>query len=87
MGIVSIFNFTTDTEQVTRTKLNNLVTNLVNEFNGNVENDNIKAAAGIVDSKLAQLTTADKVSGSTLTGLIFYENALVSYENTLVFVS
>lgn len=37
--------------------------------NGNIDNANIKAAAGIVDTKLAQITTAQKVHGSSLTGL------------------
>jgi hypothetical protein len=52
MGVVSTFNFTSDTETVTRVKLNNLVANLLNEFNGNVDNDNIKSGAGILASKL-----------------------------------
>lgn len=37
--------------------------------NGNIDNANIKAAAGIVDTKLAQITTASKVSGAALTSL------------------
>ena len=52
MGTVSTFTFTSDTETVTRTKLNNLVANLLSEFNGSVDNDNIKAPAGIKGSKL-----------------------------------
>lgn len=42
---------------------------LYNEINGNLDNANIKANAGIVDSKLAQITTAGKVSGASLTSL------------------
>lgn len=42
---------------------------IYSEFNGNVDNDNIKAGAGIVDTKLAQVTTASKVHGSSITGL------------------
>ena len=87
MGVISTFTFTSDTETVTKTKLNNLVANLKTEFNGSIDNDNIKASAGIVDSKLAQITTADKVSGSSIADLIFWENNFVSYENDLVFVS
>lgn len=64
MGIINIFNFTTDTEQVTRTKLNNLVTNLLNEFNGNIENVNVKAAAGIIGSKL-DLSAPGVIGGTT----------------------
>ena len=53
MGIVTTGTFTSDTETVTKTKLNDLTANLVTEFNGNIDNDNIKAAAGIVYSKLS----------------------------------
>jgi len=42
---------------------------LFNLVNGNIDNANIKANAGIVDSKLAQISTASKVSGSALTSL------------------
>jgi len=52
MGTVSVGTFTSDTETVTRTKLNALAANLVTEFNGNIDNDNIKAAANIAYSKL-----------------------------------
>lgn len=40
---------------------------LYDDYNGSIDNDNIKAAAAIEDSKLSQITTADKVSGSALT--------------------
>lgn len=40
-----------------------------NEFNGNIDNANIKAGAAIADSKLAQITTASKVNGTAITGL------------------
>ncbi len=36
---------------------------------GAIVNDDIDAAAGIVDTKLAQITTASKVSGAAITGL------------------
>jgi hypothetical protein len=54
------------TEQVTNTKLHNLldlatVTSIVNA--------DVSASAAIVDTKLAQITTASKVSGTALTGL------------------
>lgn len=52
MGVASTFTFTSDTETVTRTKLNNLVANLLTEFNGNIDNSNIKSAAAIAYSKL-----------------------------------
>lgn len=37
--------------------------------NGNIENTNISGSAAITDTKLAQLTTAGKVSGAALTSL------------------
>lgn len=43
---------------------------IFNEFNGNIDNDNIKVGAGITDNKLAQITTASKVSTSALTGTV-----------------
>jgi hypothetical protein len=52
MGVISTFTFTSDDETVTRAKLNNLVSNIVTEFNGNIDNANIKAAANIAYSKL-----------------------------------
>ena len=38
-----------------------------NDYNGNITNDNLSASAAIADSKLAQITTASKVSGVALT--------------------
>jgi hypothetical protein len=43
---------------------------IVNEINGNLDNNNIKASAGIVDSKLAQITTSAKVSTTAITGVL-----------------
>lgn len=40
---------------------------IYNEFNGNISNANIDANAAIVDTKLAQITTANKVSTSAIT--------------------
>lgn len=42
---------------------------LYNLVNGNIDNANISGSAGIVDSKLAQISTGGKVSGSALTSL------------------
>lgn len=42
---------------------------IYSEFNGNIDNDNIKSSAAIVDTKLAQIATASKVHGSSITGL------------------
>lgn len=40
---------------------------IYNEFNGSISNANISASAAISDSKLAQLATAGKVSGASIT--------------------
>jgi len=64
MGIVSTSTFTSTTEQVTKDKLNNLVANLLTEFNGNIENVNI------ADSTI-DLTTK-------VTGILPATNATVS---------
>ena len=51
--------------------VNQNLNDLYNEFNGLIDNDNIKPAAGIEDTKLAQITAPAKVDASTaLTGLI-----------------
>lgn len=42
---------------------------IYNDYNGNITNANVAAAAAIVDTKLAQITTASKVSGAALTSL------------------
>jgi hypothetical protein len=40
---------------------------IYNEFNGSISNANIDTMAAIADSKLAQITTAGKVSGAAIT--------------------
>ena len=42
---------------------------LYNEINGSLSNANVAANAAIVDTKLAQITTAGKVSGAALASL------------------
>ena len=56
-------------EIITASDHNTNYGNIYTEFNGNIDNGNIKALAGIVDTKLAQITTAAKVSGTAITGL------------------
>jgi hypothetical protein len=61
------------TEQVTSTKLHTLV-------------DSATATiSGIENSELNQITEADKVSGSAITDLIFFNDALVSFDDTPVY--
>ena len=42
---------------------------MYNDYNGNITNANISASAGIVDTKLAQITIGNKVSGTALISL------------------
>jgi len=42
---------------------------IVNDYNGNINNSNLSNTIAITDSKLNQITTAGKVSGTALTGL------------------
>ena len=67
MAVVSVTTIASETETVTKDKLNGLAANLVTEFNGSIDNSNLKAGAGIVDTKLATISTAGKVSGAALT--------------------
>jgi hypothetical protein len=41
----------------------------------------------IADSNLAQITTTNKVHASALTGMLFWEDTLISYENELLYLS
>ena len=69
MALVSkTYTFTAGTTIVASEHNTNFDT-LYNLVNGNIDNANVKASAGIVDSKLAQITTAGKVSGAALTSL------------------
>jgi len=82
MGVISVGVFTSDTETVTRLKLNALAANIVTEFNGNIDNANIKAAAGIANSKLnlATITQAITFNGA----LTFANDPTLSSGNGLV---
>lgn len=68
MGTITVTTFGADPQTVNAANLNALVTPIITECNGSLDNTNIKAAAGIVDTKLAQITTASKVHGSAITG-------------------
>jgi hypothetical protein len=47
---------------------------LLADYNGNITDYNISASAAIADSKLAQITTAGKVSTAALTGIVAQAN-------------
>ena len=42
---------------------------IYSDYNGNITNANLSASLSLPDSKLAQITTASKVSGAALTSL------------------
>src|SRR4051812_41206869 len=76
MGLITKPKTWADAENVLYTDLNSVLDTLYNEFNGNIDNANIKSSAGIVFSKLDSATvmsvsTAQTVSGKkTFTGTI-----------------
>jgi len=59
------------TEQLTNAKLHALVDSAT--------------ISGIANSELDQIITADKVSGSAITNLVFFNDALVSFNDTPVY--
>ena len=56
---------------------------LYNDYNGNITNANVASGAAIVDTKLAQITTANKVSGAALTSLGSIPSASDTTTNSL----
>lgn len=70
MAKVSRPNTFTAGTNIVASQVNDNENTIYNEFNGNIDNDNIKASAGIVDTKLAQISTASKVATSALTGTV-----------------
>lgn len=59
---------------------------IYNDYNGNISNANIAGSAAIVDSKLAQITTASKVSTSALVdnlGLIFQTGMIINWSGAV----
>ena len=71
MGIITKTKTWADAENVTYTDLNSDFDNLYNEFNGNIDNANIKAGAGIsaskLDSSVVTTTGAQTLTNKTLT--------------------
>lgn len=65
MGTVSVPNLGPDPFTVNASVLNGKVDPLVTEFNGNIDNDNIKAAAGILASKLNLSSVAQDIAMSS----------------------
>lgn len=66
MSLISIpYTFTVGAVIVASQHNSNFST-IYSDYNGNITDDNIAANAAISDSKLAQITTAGKVSGASL---------------------
>ena len=69
MAIVSIPNTFTVGAVIVASQHNSNFSIIYADYNGNIDNTNIAASAAIADTKLAQITTASKVSGTALTSL------------------
>jgi len=69
MAVKSIPNTFSAGSTILSAEHNENFSTIYNEFNGNIENANIKSNAAIADTKLAQIATAGKVSGAALTSL------------------
>lgn len=69
MALIAIPNVFSAGATILSAEHNENFSPVYNLVNGQLDNDNIKASAAIVDTKLAQITTAGKVSGAALTSL------------------
>ncbi len=69
MGLVNkLYTFTSGAVAISA-RVNSDFDVLYTLVNGNIDNENIKANAGIVDTKLATISTGGKVDGSAITNL------------------
>ncbi len=66
MAIVTLPSYGADPQTINAANLNGKVDPLATDYNGNIDNTNIAAAAGIVDTKLATISTAGKVNFTAL---------------------
>ena len=57
---------------------------MYNDYNGNISNNNISPTAGIVDTKLAQITTTNKVDIDSVTSL---SGIIVMWSGTIAALS
>lgn len=67
MAIVPKANTFTSGTTISSTDVNKNFDDLYNDYNGNITNDNISDSAAITDTKLAQITTANKVASTAIT--------------------
>lgn len=69
MSIITIPNVYTNGEVIDAGELNTNLSTIVNDYNGNITNDNLSSSIAITDNHLNQITTAGKVSGLALVSL------------------
>lgn len=67
MAVISVPNTFTTGATIVASEHNSNFSTITNDYNGNITNANIAAAAAIIDSKLAQITSGGKVSGAAIT--------------------
>ena len=68
MGLITKTSTFSAGDTIIASEHNDNFDTIYNEFNGNINNANIKIGAAIADSKLAQITTASKVHANAITG-------------------
>jgi hypothetical protein len=69
MAIITLPNQLTDGTVADAAQVMADLNTIVNDYNGNINNSNLSSSIAITDSKLNQITTAGKVSGTALTSL------------------
>ena len=69
MSLISIPNTFTVGAVIVASQHNSNFSVIYSDYNGNITDANLSASAAISDSKMAQITTAGKVSGAALTSL------------------
>lgn len=67
MSTITTPNIFTNNTVADATQVNSNFSTIVNDYNGGITNANISSSAAIADSKLAQITTAAKVTLGALT--------------------
>lgn len=81
MGTANITLIATTDQTITKTVLNDLVQNLATEFNGNIENINIKSDAAIAYTKLnltSSITKDDLATSVAMSYTTSFTNATLS---------
>lgn len=69
MSIISIpFTFSPG-QTIVSSQVNSCFSTIYNDYNGSIGNSNLSSSIVITDSKLAQITSASKVSATAITGM------------------